>query len=135
MANELNMDEIMERAARAQEGRLAAIQGVVEARQALTDEHTSTDKELAELQESIAKRLAAAEQNDLRAYSASISAGWTPDELKKIGFSEPEKMARARKRRSRRSSPRVTPTKTTASSQEAATVVGGDATDAPDSHS
>jgi len=135
MANALNMDEIMERAKRAQEGRLAAIQRVVEARQALTDERTATDKELAELQESVAQRLTAAEQNDLRAYSASLSAGWTAEELKKIGFAEPEKMARARRRRTRKSSPRATSTKTVTPSQEAATPVCGDATEEPENHS
>ncbi len=135
MANQLNVEEIMERAKRAQEARLTAIQRVVEARQALVDERSTTDKELAKVQESNAKRLATAEQNDERAYSASISAGWTPDELKKIGFSEPEKMARTRRRRTRKGSPRTTATKPAAPSQEAATPVGGEATEVSENHS
>lgn len=40
-------------------------------------------------------------------YSAAVSAGWSPDELRKIGYGEPDKKARTRKRATRRSFPAV----------------------------
>lgn len=128
MANELNVDEIMDRAKRAQESRLAAIQRVVEARQALIDERAATDKELAELQATIAQRLTASQQNDLRAYTASLAAGWTPEELKKIGFAEPEKKARARRRTTRAATTRSTRATNDGSSQDPSPAAGDNTT-------
>jgi hypothetical protein len=60
-----------------------------------------TDRELAELQARIANRVGAAEREDIRAYNAAISAGWSADELRKIGFLEPDKKARVRRRSAR----------------------------------
>lgn len=43
-------------------------------------------------------QLAEAEREDVRLYSAALRDGWTADELKKLGLSEPEKRQRARRR-------------------------------------
>ena len=60
-----------------------------EARQALTDVRDKTARELADLQARIAERIATAESEDVRAYSAALSAGWSADKLRKVGFSQP----------------------------------------------
>lgn len=102
MATQLTPEEAIERAKRLQDERLNAVRGVAEARQALVDVREETDRELSELQARIAERIGNAEREDLRAYSAAVSAGWTADELRKIGFSEPDKKARVRRRATRK---------------------------------
>lgn len=49
--------------------------------------------------------LGAAEDEDARRYQAALSAGWTADELRSAGLSEPEKKLRVRKRATRRNTP------------------------------
>ena len=102
MATQLTPAEAIERARRLQDDRLTAVRTVAEARQALTDVRDETARELADLQARIAERIATAEREDVRAYSAALSAGWSADELRKIGFAEPDKKARARRRSTRK---------------------------------
>lgn len=109
MATQLTPEEAIERARRLQEDRLTAVQAVAEARQAVTDVREETARELAELQALIADRVSAAERNDVRAWNAALSAGWSADELRKIGFAEPDKKARARRRSTRKTSTSTTP--------------------------
>ncbi|MFI8634287.1 hypothetical protein ACIGEP_17020 [Microbacterium sp. NPDC077663] len=104
MATKLTTEEAIERARRLQEDRLTAVQTVAEARQAVTDVREETARELAELQARIADRVSAAERDDVRAWNAALSAGWSADELRKIGFSEPDKKARTRRRSTRKTS-------------------------------
>lgn len=102
MAKELSIEEVVERARRAQEDRLNAIRTLAEARQGVTDVREETNRELAELQARIAQRVGDAEREDVKAYNAALSAGWSPEELRKIGFTEPDKKARARRRAARK---------------------------------
>ena len=102
MATQLTPEEAIERARRLQDDRLNAVRSVAEARQALVDVREQTDRELSELHARIAERIANAERDDVRAYSAAVSAGWTAEELRKIGFSEPDKKARTRRRATRK---------------------------------
>ena len=104
MAKELTADEAIARAKALQDDRLNAIRVVAVARQAVADVRETTAAELAELQARIAQRVADAEREDVRAYDAALAAGWTPDELRRIGFAEPDKKARVRKRAARRAS-------------------------------
>lgn len=108
MATQLTPDEAIERAKRLQDERLNAVRAVAEARQQLVDVREETDRELSELQARIAQRVGDAERDDVRAYSAAIAAGWSAEELRKIGFAEPEKKARARRRAPRKSPARST---------------------------
>ena len=119
MATALTPEEAIERARRLQDERLNAVRGVAEARQGLVDVRERTDRELAELQARIAEQIADAERQDVRAYNAAISAGWTADELRKIGFSEPDKKARTRRRATRKPASRPAPDAAPDSSQEA----------------
>ena len=105
MAKTLSVDEALERAQRAQEARMGAIRAVAEARQSVTDVREETDRELAEFQRRIADRVATAEREDVRAFNAALSAGWTVDELRKIGFPEPDKKVRTRRRAAKRDVP------------------------------
>ncbi len=118
MATQLTPEEAIERARRLQDERLNAVRGVAEARQALVDVREETDRELSALQARIAERIANAEREDVRAYSAAVSAGWTADELRKIGFSEPDKKARVRRRSTRKPATRTTPDASPASEQD-----------------
>ena len=77
---------------------MEAIRTVAEARQGVSDIRDETDRELAEFQRRITERVAADEREDVKAYNAALSAGWTVEELRKIGFSEPDKKVRARRR-------------------------------------
>ncbi|WP_367645918.1 hypothetical protein [Paenarthrobacter ureafaciens] len=102
MTKEPSIEEAVERAKRVQEGRLTTIRGVAEARQNLADIREETARELTELQVRIAERVGAAEREDVLAYNAALSAGWSAEELRKIGFSEPDKKARTRRRAARK---------------------------------
>ena len=102
MAKELTPDEAIERAKALQDDRLNAIRTVAIARQSVADVREATARELAELQAKATQRVGDAEREDVRAYNGAVSAGWTPDELRKIGFGEPDKKARVRRRATRR---------------------------------
>lgn len=62
------------------------------------------ERDLAELQAEITERVREAERADVKAYNAALSAGWSVEELRKIGYAEPEKKKRTRRRSSGRSS-------------------------------
>jgi hypothetical protein len=47
------------------------------------------------------EQLAAAERADTAAYTAALRAGWTTEELRKVGLDEPERRGPGRPRRSR----------------------------------
>ena len=98
MATHLSPEEAIERARRLQDDRLNAVREVAETRQTLVDVRTETARELADVQARIAERVSDAERDDVRAYNAALAAGWSADELRKIGFTEPDKKARARRR-------------------------------------
>ena len=102
MAKELSIEEAVERAKRAQEDRIGAIRHLAEARQGVADVREDTARELADLQASVAQRVGDAEREDVKAYNAALSAGWSSDELRKIGFAEPDKKVRAKRRAARK---------------------------------
>lgn len=106
MAKEPSIEEAVERARRAQEDRISAIRLVGEARQSLADVREETARELAELQAQIAKRVSDAEREDVKAFNAAITAGWSVEELRKIGYAEPDKKVRARRRSTRKTGPK-----------------------------
>lgn len=103
MARTLTPEEAVERARRVQDERINAIRSLAEARQGLEDTRAEAARRLAEAQREAAEMVAAAERVDVKEYNAAIAAGWSPDELKKIGYPEPEKKARVRRKSSGRS--------------------------------
>lgn len=102
MAQTLTPDEAVARAERAQAQRLDAIRSLAHARQTVTDIREKTERERAELEARIAERIGAAERDDVKAYSAALAVGWTDVELRKIGFAEPDKKSRTRRRAARK---------------------------------
>ena len=122
MAKELSIEEAMDRARRAQEDRIDAIRVLAEARNELDTIREDGARELAELQARISERVTSAERDDVKAYNAAVSAGWSGDGLRKIGFAEPDKKARTRKRAPRKNtaqtSSRTPAVSTTASGLE-----------------
>ncbi len=78
-------------------------------RQSVTYVREETDRELAEFQRRISERIASAERDDVRAFNAALNAGWTVDELRKIGFAEPDKKVRTRRRAAKRDVPAQDP--------------------------
>lgn len=118
MATTPTPEEAIDRARRVLDDRIDTIRQAVEARQHVTDVREQTDRERAELEARIAQRVGDAERADVKAYNAAVSAGWSADELRKIGLPEPEKKARARRRTSRRSTPSRTSQASSASSAD-----------------
>lgn len=102
MAQEPSVEEAIERARRVQDDRIKTIEVVAKARQNVADVRDETARELAEFQARIAERVGEAERADVKAFNAALSAGWSVEELKKIGFGEPEKKTRARRRTARK---------------------------------
>ena len=98
MAKELSIEEAVARAQRVQDDRITAIRSLAETRQRLSDVRDEAAERIAQVQRETAAQVAEAEKLDVLEYERAITAGWTPAELRKIGFSEPEKKARVRKR-------------------------------------
>lgn len=107
MAKTPTPEEAIERAQRAQEARLSAIRSLAEARQNVTDVREDAARQRAELDAQLTQREGDAERHDMKAYNAAVAAGWSADELRKIGFDEPDKKARTRKRAARKSTPKT----------------------------
>ena len=121
MAKPLAVEEAVERARRAEEHRIDAIRALALARQNLADVRTETAQRLADVQREIAQQVADAEREDARQYQAALTAGWTADELRKIGYTEPDKQARTRRRASRQPPPASTAAPSSDTSTPAAT--------------
>lgn len=96
-------EEAVERARRAQEQRIETVRVLAQTRQELTNERESADRERAELEARLKDRMREYEAADVKAFSSARAAGWTPEELRKIGFPEPEKKRRVRRRSTARS--------------------------------
>lgn len=98
MVKVLSPEEAVQRAQRAQEGRIDAIRGLAEVRQSSADVAEAVARRLAEVKRETDAQLADAERADARAYAAARAAGWSIDELRKVGFDEPEKVQRVTRR-------------------------------------
>lgn len=103
MAKELSPQEAIERAQRALDDRLTSVRELAESRQNLADVREASAARIAEVEREEREKLAAAERDDARAYSATIDAGWTPAELRKIGFADASQKRAPRKRNARKS--------------------------------
>lgn len=103
MAKELSPQEAIERAQRALDDRLASVRALAESRQKLADVRDASAARIAEVEREEREKVAAAERDDARAYGATIDAGWTPAELRKIGFTEAAQKRAPRKRQTRKS--------------------------------
>lgn len=84
---------------RAQDEKIAAIRELATGRQALADACDEAARKLAELERQNAEQIGAAEREDVRLYGAATKAGWSVEELRKIGFDEPAKSRRATRRK------------------------------------
>lgn len=84
---------------RAQDEKITAIRGLAKGRQALADVKDEAARKVAELERENAETIGAAEREDVRLYSAATKAGWSAEELRKIGFEQPSKSRRATKRK------------------------------------
>lgn len=103
MPKELSVEEAVDRARAAQDARVEAVRSLAIVRQALVDERTAAAERVAELERQNADAIGAAEREDAKAFASAVKAGWSEEELKKIGFPEPEKQARAKRRRATKS--------------------------------
>jgi hypothetical protein len=89
MASTLDAQTTESKARALLDNRINSVRELVTARQALDD---------------LREQIAAAEAEDVKAYRAALSDGWSADELRKLGLDEPEKKQRVR----RRAAPRKT---------------------------
>lgn len=101
MAKNPGVEEAVELAERFLAARTAAVRELAEARQHTIAVQEAGEKELAELRAAIAERIAVAERGDVKAHSAALSAGWTTEDLRKLGFAEPDKTRRVHRRRAK----------------------------------
>lgn len=105
MAKELSPEEAVERAQRAMNDRLNSIRTLAESRQNLTDVREASAARIAQVEREEREKIAAAERDDARAYSATLDAGWTATELRKIGFADTAQKRKPRARAARKSEP------------------------------
>lgn len=98
MATTPTPEEAVERARRAQDQRIETVRVLAQTRQELTNERKAADRERAELEARLKERMREHEAADVKAFSAATSAGWAPAELRKIGFPEPDKKRRVRRK-------------------------------------
>jgi hypothetical protein len=90
MASTLDAQTTESKARALLDHRINSVRALVTARQALDD---------------LREQIAAAEAEDVQAYRAALSDGWSADELRKLGLDEPEKKQRVRRRSTSRKSP------------------------------
>ncbi len=94
MATAISTDDV-ETAARALlDGKVAAVRDLAHARQLRNDKRAELDD---------------AERADATAYAAAERAGWTADELRKVGLDAPNRKAPGRPRRARQPQPDSAP--------------------------
>ena len=103
MAKEISPEEAVERAQRAMDNRLTSVRKLAESRQNVESVRTGAAARIAELERQERRKIEEAEREDASAYSAAIDAGWTPAELRKIGFAEAGKKRAPRQRQARKS--------------------------------
>lgn len=105
MATTPTPEDVAERVRRSQEQRIETEWELAESRQALTDQREAADRERAKLEARSKNKLREREAAEVEAYSKTTFAEWIFEELRKIGFPEPEKKrpARCRTNPSRRS--------------------------------
>jgi hypothetical protein len=84
MAKNPTAEEAIERARALQDSKIEAVRVLAESNQNVSDAR---------------ERAIEAEREYVRVFGAAISAGWTPDELRKIGFSHTETKSRPRRTR------------------------------------
>lgn len=99
MAEQPTVDQAVERAMRSQDKKIEAVRELARGRQALADVKEEAARKIAEVERENAERIGAAEREDLRLYGAATKAGWSAEELRKIGFDEPAKSRRATRRK------------------------------------
>lgn len=90
MTTSLTPDAAAEAAQRLLNDRVEAVRALAKARQQRNDARAQLDE---------------AERADATAFAAAQRAGWTPEELRKVGFDEPERRAPGRPRRQRGRTP------------------------------
>lgn len=83
MATTHSPDTIETRARELLNSRIASVRLLVKTRQTLDEQRAN---------------VAAAEVEDVKAYRAALSDGWSADELRKLGLDEPAKQQRVRQR-------------------------------------
>ena len=87
MATHIDAEKIENELQQRLSTRMDSVRELVKSRQKVVDARDALD---------------AAENEDARRYQAALTAGWTAEELRSAGLTEPEKKLRARKRATRR---------------------------------
>ncbi|MBG6240126.1 uncharacterized protein YcsI (UPF0317 family) [Mycetocola sp. CAN_C7] len=85
MAKNPTAEEAIERARALQDSKIEAVRVLAQSNQEVSDAR---------------ERAADAEREYTRVHGAAVAAGWTVDELRKIGFSDAEKKPRTRRTKS-----------------------------------
>ncbi|WP_380163360.1 hypothetical protein [Jannaschia sp. R86511] len=96
---------------------------IAAAARALLDDKVTAVRTLAEARqkrEDARSALSDAERGDTTAYTAALKAGWTTDELKRVGLDAPSKRAPGRPRSNRRGAAASTSTAPTSTSDDTA---------------
>ena len=98
MTKPLSPDEAVELAQQAHQARTTTIRALAETRQALVETRQEAERERVELESRIAERITAASRADKKAYHAALRAGWSPTELRRIGYPDLTKKRRRRQK-------------------------------------
>lgn len=94
MANTLDAGALEQRARQLLESRIVSVRNLVSARQAVTE---------------LQAKLTEAEREDARLYQVALRDGWTAEELRQVGLTEPAKKERVRRRQAASRSAAQTP--------------------------
>ena len=108
MAKNIDITDVLDRARRAQEARLAVIESLAQAQHSVSVAQEERAERIATVERETTEIIKEAERAHVTEYTAAKRAGWTPEELKKLGFSEPGKITRTRKSTTRRQTEKPT---------------------------
>lgn len=98
MAPELTIEDAVARARKTEERRIETIRLLVTAQQGVRTAQQEGAERVAQAQREAEERLRAAEKENAQRYSEALAAGWSVADLRKIGFHEPPKHTRSRRR-------------------------------------
>ena len=102
MNKELNVEDALARAHQLEGNRMDSIKALADTRASVDLAHTNRAERITELKCETAEAITEADRADQRAYRAALRAGWSADELKKIGFEKVGKKGTQRKRAQRK---------------------------------
>lgn len=132
MPKPISRRDVTARAEQVLNQRREAVNTLADAQGAVDDLTAAFARELEDLRAAQSIRLKDAATQNTRAWASALSAGWSEDELRQLGFTEPEVKTRARRTRKTSSTGTAAATSATATTDQRDKAPAGQTTSSGD---